>query len=97
MHYRLVYIPTGSYSVVIDHATSPPLDAFVPNATQQSTTLRKQEENSQQTKCKTNDEQPKCYRTKKEAMTPYYKNKKKKTTLNNPTHNMTQKPKKSNQ
>ena len=26
----------------------------------------------------TNDEQPKCYRTKKEAMTPYYKNKKNK-------------------
>jgi hypothetical protein len=76
MYYRLACIPTGSYSVVIDHATSPSLDAFVPNATQQPTTPKKQEENSQQTKSKTNDEQPKCYRTKKEAMTPYYKTKK---------------------
>jgi hypothetical protein len=82
--------------VVIDHATSPSLDAFVPNATLQSTTPRKQEENSQKTKNKLNDEQPKCYRTKKEAMTPYYKAKKQ-TTLNNPSHNMTEKQKKGNQ
>jgi hypothetical protein len=43
---------------------------------------------------KTNDEQPKCYRTKKEAVTPYYKTKKKQTTLNNPSHNMTKNQKK---